>query len=685
MCGIAGIIDLAGTRAVPPDALPRMAAALRHRGPDDGGFLEQPGLGLAARRLSILGLADGRQPMTNEDGSVVVVFNGEAFDYPELRAALVERGHRLTTHCDTEVLPHLWEDEQEGMFGKLRGQFALALWDQRRQRLTLARDRFGICPLHWARITHGGGDWLLFASEIKALFASGLVGARPDPRGIDQLFTFFALPGPVTCFEGVQALLPGHYLTIQRGASGGAAQVGDRAYWEMDYPDREEGGNGHAPQRLVEEFEALLVRSVQRRLRADVPVAAYLSGGVDSSLVAALASRLRKQPVPTFTIGIREPGLDEAPKAARVARFLGSEPVVLSCGPQEILAAYPRLIRAAEAPVSDTCCAALLLLAQEVHARGFKVVLTGEGADEGQAGYPWYKLHKLLGLLDVLPGLPVGQWLRRGFFRWQGGSAFAWANVRRLQQALGGHHAWLDLYGVFSLAKPALYGPRLRPLLTDYSPGADLGLNVDRLRRWHPLHQSLYLGLRVHLAGLLLSLAGDRVAMHSSVEARYPFLDEEVMDFLARTPPGWKLRGFQDKYLLRVTAGRWLPRDVAWRPKAMFRAPFDAFGTRPAPAWIGQLLSDESLRRTGYFDVANVRSCQQAFRRLRPGSPRRVSLEIGLSGVLATQLWHHTFIDATLADLPSFQGALLGGRTADEHARGRTLAMPASLSANRSG
>jgi asparagine synthase (glutamine-hydrolysing) len=364
--------------------------------------------------------------------------------------------------------------------------------------------------------------------------------------------------------------------------------------------------------------------------------------------------------VPTFTIRIREPGLDEAPRAARVARLLGSEPVVLTCGPQEILAAYPRLIRAAEAPVSDTCCAALLLLAQEVHARGFKVVLTGEGADEGQAGYPWYKLHRLLGLLDVHPALPVSQWLRRGFFRWQGGSAFAWDNVRRMQQALGGHHAWLDLYGVFSLAKPALYGPRLRPLLTDYQPCADLGVNVERLRRWHPLHQSLYLGIRVHLAGLLLSLAGDRVAMHSSVEARYPFLDEDVMDFLARTPPGWKLRGFQDKYLLRLTAGRWLPRDVAWRRKAMFRAPFDAFGARPAPAWIGQLLSDESLRRAGYFDVAGVRYWRQAFRRLRPGSPRRVSLEIGLSGVLATQLWHHTFMDATLADLPSFQGAFLG-------------------------
>jgi asparagine synthase (glutamine-hydrolysing) len=663
-----------------------MAAALRHRGPDDVGFLERPGLGLAVRRLSVVGLADGRQPVANEDGSVAAVFNGEAFDHPELRAALAARGHRLTTRCDTEVLPHLWEEDQEGMFAKLRGQFALALWDQRRGRLTLARDRFGVCPLHWARARRGG-EWLLFASEAKALFASGLVEPRPDPRGIDQLFTFFALPGPVTCFEGVHALRPGHYLTVQRGAAGGPARVGGRAYWDVDFPDRDGGAGAAAPGRLVEEFEALLVRSVRRRLRADVPVAAYLSGGVDSSLVAAMAGRLGRRPVPTFTLRIREPGLDEAPRAARVARLLGGESVVLACGPQEILAAYPRLIGAAEAPVSDTCCAALLLLAGEVHARGFKVVLTGEGADEGQAGYPWYKVHKLLGLLDAVPALPAGQWLRRGFFRWQGGSAVAWDNVRRLQQALGGRHAWVDLYGVFSLAKPALYGPRLRPLLDGPGPGADLGLDVGRLRRWHPLHQSLYLGLKVHLAGLLLSLAGDRVAMHSSVEARYPFLDEDVMDFLARTPPVWKLRGLQDKYLLRRTAQRWLPRDVAWRPKAMFRAPFDVFGTRAAPAWVGQLLSAESLGRTGYFDAGRVRHWLRAFRALPPGSARRVSLEVGLSGVLATQLWHHTFIGGGLADLPSLRGAAPGpaAAAADGGGNGPRTFLSAEQSRERSG
>src|SRR5437868_5022112 len=211
MCGIAGIIDLTGRRPVPAGLAQRMAAALYHRGPDEDGFLEQPGLALASRRLSIVGLADGRQPISNEDRSVSVVFNGEFFDYPERKALLESRGHHFATHCDTELIPHLWEDHGEGMFEHLRGQFALALWDQRKQRLLLGRDRFGICPLFWTRQSSAGGDWLLFASEIKALLASGMVTARPDLAGVNHVFTFFALPGPITCFDGVQALLPGHF------------------------------------------------------------------------------------------------------------------------------------------------------------------------------------------------------------------------------------------------------------------------------------------------------------------------------------------------------------------------------------------------------------------------------------------------------------------------------------------
>jgi asparagine synthase (glutamine-hydrolysing) len=629
-----------------------MADALFHRGPDEDGFLERPGLALASRRLSIVGLADGRQPIANETGTISVVFNGELFEYPEMRAQLQGRGHSFKTHCDTEIIPHLWEDHEEGMFDHLRGQFAVALWDEARQRLILARDRFGICPLYWTRQQVGTGEWLLFASEIKALLASGMVEARPDARGIDHAFTFFALPGPVTCFAGIQALLPGHYLRIQLDPHG-RAQVNDRVYWQMDFPDRGDEDPGRDPKRLLDDFEALMLRAVDRRLRADVPVVAYLSGGVDSSVVVALASHLRRQPIPTFTIRIEDPSLDETSQASMVARHLGATPVVVGFGASEVLDTYPRLIQAAESPVIDTSCGALLLLSQEVHAQGYKVALTGEGADEWLAGYPWYKIHKLLGFLDVIPGLPVSQMMRRAYLRLTGAPRFPWSVVRRIREAAGGPNAWLEIYGLMSLSKARFFSPEMRERLDGHVAYDDLGLDRERMRRWHPFNRSLCLGARVHLPGLLLNAKGDRVAMHSSVETRYPFLDEEVFAFLAPLHPRWKLRGFRDKYLLRLLAQRWLPTAIARRRKAMFRAPFDSFHVDHPPAFVDQLLSDESLRKTGYFDPEAVRSWRLAFRQLRAGSNHRVALEMGLAAVVSTQLWHQTFIDQSLADVPS--------------------------------
>jgi asparagine synthase (glutamine-hydrolysing) len=636
-----------------------MADALFHRGPDECGYLEQPGVSLASRRLSIVGLADGRQPISNEDGSVSVVFNGELFDYVERRAELQSRGHRFATHCDTEVIPHLWEDHAEGMMERLRGQFAFALWDRRRHRLVIARDRFGICPLYWTVQTKGGSeaDWFLFASEIKALLASGMVDARPEPRGIDHAFTFFGLPGIVTCFAGIHALLPGHYLDIHLDPSADGttapSRVIDRTYWEIDFPDHGDEDRGSDPKRVVDGLESVLLGAVERRLRADVPVVSYLSGGVDSTMVVALATHIRKEPIPSFTIRIPDPSLDETSEANLAARRIGTKPVLVNCGPAEVLESYPRLIQAAEGPVIDTSCAALLLLAQEVNAHGYKVALTGEGSDEWLAGYPWYKVHRLLGLLDVIPGLPVSRLVRRVYLRLTGAPQFPWSNTRRIREAVAGDNPWLDLYGLVSLAKWRFYSPQMRESLGDYLPYTDLGLNLEKMRRWHPLNRGLCLAGRVHLPGLLLNGKGDRVAMHSSVETRYPFLDEEVFSYLAKLHPRWKLHWLTDKYVLRKLAERWLPRQIAWRSKAMFRAPFDSFHSDQRPAYVDQLLSEECLRKTGYFDAQAVTHWRQAYRGLRDGSPQRTSIEMGLVAVLSTQLWHHTYIDGSLADLAS--------------------------------
>jgi asparagine synthase (glutamine-hydrolysing) len=631
-----------------------MAQAIVHRGPDDYGFLDHPGISLASRRLSIVGLTDGSQPVANEDGTVHVVFNGELFDHAEVRDRLESRGHRFHTHCDTEILPHLWEEYAERMFDHLRGQFALALWDEREGALILARDRFGICPLFWTR----RGDWLLFASEIKALLASGLIAARPDRRGINQVFTFFALPGPVTCFEDVVSLGPGRYLHIRRGRQGSElSELREHTYWEIDFPDAGEEANhgrrSRGTRKLVDEFEAVLMQAVERRLRADVPVVSYLSGGVDSSMVAVLAKHIRGEPLPLFTIRILDPRLDETERAAAVARRMHAEQTVVDCGPDEILEIYPEVIQAAEAPVIEPATAALFLLAREVHSQGFKVALTGEGSDEWLAGYPWYKIHKLASLLDILPGLPISQLLRRAFLRATGAPQFPWSMVRRNQAAVGGHNGWLDIFGLMGLSKLRFYSKRMQESLREHFPFDDLQLNRDRLRRWHPLHRALYLGARVMLPGLLLSSRGDRVAMHSSVETRYPFLDEEVFAFLARLHPRWKMHGLRDKHLLRLLASRWLPAEVAGRPKAIFRAPFSSFGLDASPGWVNQLFSVESLRKTDYFDPEAVQLWRSRFRGMREGSPQRMSVEMGLVGVLTTQLWHHTFIESCLADLPS--------------------------------
>jgi asparagine synthase (glutamine-hydrolysing) len=649
MCGIAGIIDLAGRRDVPEGVIERMSRALTHRGPDEEGFFKRPGLAFASRRLAIVGLADGQQPMSNEEGNVHVVYNGEFFDYGEKRAELKARGHVLKSHCDTEIIPHLWEESEEDMFLRLRGQFAIALYDERRHRITLGRDRFGIAPLYWTR----QGDWLLFASEIKGILASRMFKPTADRRGIDHIFTFAAMPGPITCFEGVHLLQAGHYLQINPQEA--AHPVRENTYWEIDFPDAGEENPEMDAKKLTDQFEEILLAAVERRLRADVSVGAYLSGGLDSSMIVAMACHLKGPAINTYTVRVDEPGLDELSGANQTARHVGTKPpIVQDFRPEDALRLYPELILAAECPVVDTSCASLLQLARRVHQNGQKVVLTGEGADEWLAGYPWYKVAKILETINTIPGLNLGDRTLRAYLTATGVPQYTHGYRQRLEATVGGPNAWLNAYGVLALSKLRLYGEPLKDLIGSATPWQDLGMNLDRSKKWHPLNRSLWVGARVTLAGHLLQAKGDRVAMNSSVEVRYPFLDEEVFDFTSKLNPTWKLHGFRDKHLLRLVAERWLPKDIARRQKVIFRAPLDSFHIDPEPDFIKELLSEESLKRTGYFNVHAVQHWRVAFRHLRKKSIGRLSIEMGLAAVVATQLWHHTFIDGSLADLPPF-------------------------------
>ena len=656
MCGIAGLIRLSGRAPIPPGILKRMAAALAHRGPDDEGYWERDGVGFANTRLSIVGVDDGRQPARNEDGTVAVVFNGEIFEYPELRDQLGQRGHRFATHSDADVIPHLWEEHESGVFEHLRGQFAFALHDTRRQQVILARDRFGILPLYWTRQASRDGEWLLFASEIKALLASGFLEPAPDVRGIDQVFHFFAVPGPATCFAGVQALQPGQYLQIDLR---GEPTITRRVYWSPDFPDRGHERDGDTAS-ITAEFESAFESAVRLRLRADVPVVSYLSGGVDSSFVAAMAAKVRGAPTPVFTVQVDSRGYDESHEAAIVARHIGATPTIVRVDPRAVVAAYPELIAAAEAPVIDTAAATILPLARAVHRAGFKVALAGEGSDEWLAGYPWHKVHRLVSVASVVPGADFAPGVRRLMCRAAGVPEAGIRRILDVNTVLGHHSAFHYVYGLMTGARHLFFGADMLQQLGDHNPYLELEPDLARMKRWHWINQGAYWAARIHLPGHLLSLKGDRPAMHSSVEARYPFLDERLFALVASLHPRWKMRGFRDKYLLRKVAERYLPREIAWRKKVMFRAPLDSFFSPSQggpPAFIGQLLSDDALRQTGWFDVRQVQHWRT---RLAAGSvPRlqRAMVEMGLVGVVTSQLWYHTFIEH-LANLPDWRRSL---------------------------
>lgn len=679
MCGIAGLVRLSGRSGIPAGILQRMADALTHRGPDDDGFFERSGVGFASRRLSIVGLADGRQPIGNEDGSVVTVFNGELFDHRSLRHALETAGHRFATHCDTEAIPHLWEDHQEAIFPRLRGQFAFALYDGSRRRVILARDRFGIIPLYWSRQASPDGEWLLFASEIKALLASGMVRARPDLRGIDQVFHFFAVPGPATCFEGVQALQPGHFLSIDLN-NADAARVHERAYWTMDFPDEGQEQDHASASHVVDAFERVLLDAVERRLRADVPVVSYLSGGIDSSIIAAMAAKIRGEPTPTFTVQVNSRRFDESDKAAIVARHIGARPVVVPVGSRDVVRTYPELIRATEAPVIDTAAAATLLLAREVHSQGFKVALAGEGSDEWLAGYPWHKVHRLVGLSDAIPGVHLSRMVRRVMCGAVGATARGTHAILGSERVLGHFSAFHYVYGLMTASRYLFFSDETMASLEGHNPYLELRPDLDRMRRWHWINQAAYWAGRIHLPGHLLSLKGDRPAMHSSVETRYPFLDEQVFDFLARLPPHWKMRGLHDKYILRLVGERYLPRHIAWRRKVMFRAPLDGFFASTGGVmmpYVEDLLSDDSLNRTGLFNSDQVRLWRRRVQERRVSPTQRTVVQLGLVGVLSTQLWYHTFIES-LADLPAGWGSPRAEGAGDRDRAAPTAALATS-------
>lgn len=640
MCGIAGALDVRGARLFPAERLARMAAAIQHRGPDGEGFYLAPGIAMAARRLALVDVQGGVQPVFNETREIVACCNGEIFEHELVRKALVAAGHKLRTRCDVELWPHLWEEHGEEIFARARGQFALSLWDARTRTLLLARDRVGICPLYIAEAE----GWLLWSSEIKALLASGMLSREVDPRAIDHLFTFFCSPARRSFFAGVKSLAPGEYLKCWSG------QQTRQRHSDLAFPAQGCERRPAKSELLVDELDAALRRAVTRRLSAEVPVATYLSGGVDSNIVLALATAIRGHAPASFTVGFDGAGTDESLLAQESAAALGSALTVVRMSCKDVAHHFAALHHSAESPVVDTSTACLMRLAEVVREKGYKVVLTGEGADEALAGYVWFRIEKALGVLDRLgAGLP-SRAVRTLLFSMVGGrhqpSTSPLAVLRTAQR---------DVYEPFARVRTELFSPELAVALHAHDAYDDLDLDPERMRLWHPLHRSLYVEYRVMLAGLLLQAKGDRATMRSGVEGRYPFLDDEIIDLCASLAPEYKLRGLTEKWLLRQVARRYLPRSVANRPKTMFRARLSSVMLGPSrPPWIEQLLSESALRRTGLFVpkcVSRERRMQMSYPAL---TPRRLVMDAALTAVVACQLWHHLFISRDLCELPAW-------------------------------
>lgn len=624
-----------------------MTGALSHRGPDDEQVHIEPGVALGVRRLSVIDVAQGRQPISNETDDVWVAFEGELYEYPQLRKDLIARGHTLKTCCDTEAWVHLYEDFGNKVPEHGRGQFAIALWDRRKKQLLLARDRTGISPLFYAVVD----GWLLFASEIKAILASGLILAAPDHKGIDYFFHFFAMSNSRTCFQEVKSLPPGHMMTVLDG------RYELKQYWDFSYPD---AGHERRFSRIedgVAEFEQLMRDSVRKRLAGEMPMGCYISGGLDSTTILGLAGREHGKPLPSFTIALDGSGpANEISQAEESARLLGSPLTTVSMTSRDIVDAYPELIRAGEGPVLDTSAACMIRLAQKARSTGNIVSLTGEGADELLAGYIWFKIDRFVQAVTLAPHIVIRYLLFAGLC--------GRGNTKFSVGAMGGMRvAQQFATEVMAHSRNWMYSPQMWERTRDYDPLAELGFNYDAMRRWHPLNRSLYVASKIMLPGMLLAAKGDRALRNGSTEGRFPFLDESVIDFCNSLDPSLKLRGMQDKYLLRQLAAKVLPAKIARRPKTMFVANLSRLFVRDdRPAWVDQLLSRESLQRSGLFDPSGV---QEAFRLQQTGSRlsfKRFTLDLGLVGVIATQLWYHTYCGGNLADLPTWSPPVLNDR-----------------------
>jgi len=633
MCGIAGFaaVDGLDRHAARARAL-RMRDIITHRGPDDAGLHEDGWVVLAHRRLSIVDLSTGQQPLSNEDGSVWVAFNGEIYNHADVRRQLEAFGHRYRTKSDTETIVHAYEQWGDDCVQHFRGMFAIALWDAPKRRLLLVRDRLGIKPLYWSRV----GDTLLFGSEIKALLASDLIPREPNTAALPELLSTRYLSGTETMFRGVHKLLPGHALVFEHG------QVTIRQYWDVPSRGSAIADQGSRAQDVVGQFRDLLEESVRLRLMSDVPLGMFLSGGIDSSAIAALMARMIDRPLQTFSVAFKDRAFNELEYAREVARAIHADSHEIVIDDHDFFGALPKLIWHEDEPIAHTSSVPLYFVSALAR-QHVTVVLTGEGSDELLAGYGKYlrvawnwraggvyervvprpvRAAIASGLVPKLPA-SIGRYARRSFLAMdRTAESMFFDNFASIRLA--------DQRGLLSAAgREAATRDRAYAASMAYFQAPNGGSTLlDRL---------LYADIKTYLVELLMKQ--DQMSMATSIESRVPFLDQELVEFAARLPDDWKLSGLTTKRVLREAMKGLLPDAILNRPKMGFPVPFAQWTRQGWNGVLRDVLLDRRTRERGIIDPPAVDTL------LRDHAEGRTAGGDRLWSLLNLELWYRTFID----------------------------------------
>jgi asparagine synthase (glutamine-hydrolysing) len=634
MCGITGVINRDG-RPADADLLERMVGLLRHRGPEEAGVYTDREAGLGHARLSIIDVACGQQPMSAQNGRLWITFNGEIFNYLELREELIRKGHRFETRSDTEVLLHMYQEEGPSCVKKLNGQWAFGIWDTEERKLFLSRDRLGVRPIVYTQTANS----FLFASEVKALFADPSVPRRVNFTALDQLFTFwFPLP-PQTFFEGIFELPPGHSLTFQNG------KTDIECYWEMNY--RPDPIGLRSEQDYAEELWSILVDAVRLRLRADVPVATYLSGGLDSSVTTAIVKHFTDRRLRCFSVTFDDPEYDESSYQNEVARHLGTEHQAVRCSCADIGRVFPDVIWHTEKPILRTAPAPLFLLSELVRDAGFKVVVTGEGSDEMLGGYDIFKEAKVRAFWAAAPNSRFRPHLLRRLYPYLSNiqnqsdaylRAFFRVNPGDLDSPFFSHLPRFELTAKLK----TFFSDETGAAVNGTDPVSEFAKKLPAdYSKWDRFLQSQFLEAMYLLPGYILSSQGDRVAMGHSVEVRLPFLDFRMVQFASQLPPSLKMKVLNEKYLLKKAAGDYIPASVRNRHKQPYRAPEGKSFFSGNFDYVAELLSPERLAKDGVFNPAAVSMLVKKF---RAGRAIGVKDNMALTGILSTQLTIDQFI-----------------------------------------